>query len=175
MPGTLKDFQRIKYTDPEQWSNIIQNYKINNSNEARADKIFTNYAPEKVDVITTRNLYNELRKSEVGKETLEYLENNKLNVSLYYKDVPEDLRGLSIGKRNIEIYVPNTLTKVKTAQTIIHEATHIKYNIGHDKKSEVICFLREKMHINPELTIRDKRNTIELINKLYPEYPWKKG
>ena len=143
-------------------------------NLAKGDDIFITYPRIKGDVITHRSLINELNKSDVGKETLAYLRDKGIHVTLYYDINPlDDIRGIILGSSNIEIYVANTKTKRLTAQTIIHEVTHAKYGSGQSQKEEVFCFLRELMHMKKSITPDDIRNTITTVKRLYPNYKWR--
>ena len=105
---------------------------INDIRDRRFEGIITNNPPSKGDVIKIRNIYNELKKSEVGRETLEYLMNNDdVTVDFYYYLHPNEdgLLGRIIG-RHIEIYVPShpINTKVNVTKTLIHETTHASLN-----------------------------------------------
>lgn len=159
--------EKVNWQTYEEW------YK-KNTVEARADKYITNVTDgEKIDTIQPRNIFKELNKSSIGKETIEYIENNNLNIEFKYFDVPEGVRGIHWGKNQIEIFIPNTKTKTLTAQTLIHEVTHVKYNIRDTQWAETVCFLKEKEHLKGTLTIKDKRDTIKLVKKLYPDLPWR--
>lgn len=63
------------------------------------------------------------------------------------------------------------------AQTVIHEATHHKYGIGHSQRTEAVCMAKEKMHIvnRMKLTEEELRYIVKLARTAYPEYEWKKG
>ena len=159
--------EKVNWQTYEEW------YK-KNTVEARADKYITNVTDgEKIDTIQPRNIFKELNKSSIGKETIEYIENNNLNIEFKYFDVPEGVRGMCYGKKQIEIYIPNTKTKLLTTQTLIHEITHLKYDISHTQWAETVCFLKEKEHLKGTLTIKDKRDTIKLVKQLYLDLPWR--
>jgi len=174
-PKSFTDFREMKYNDNNKWNKLKDDYKLNISSQARADLYINNVAEDidKIDVIRPRNIYKELNKSEVGRATIKYIEDNNLNIELHYENVPEGVRGICWGQKQIEIYIPNTKTKLLTTQTLIHEVTHLKYNIRDTQKAETICFLKEKQHLKEKLTIQDKKDTIKLIKKLYPDLPWR--
>lgn len=131
--------------------------------------------PFKGDAITHRSLHNNLAKSEVGRETVEFINSGKCSVEINYtNEAPEGVRGIAIG-RSITVYAQNTRTIKATAKTLVHEVTHCKYDIGGNQWSEAVCFARELLHENGELTIADKRNIIKTVKELYPEYEWRKG
>lgn len=159
--------EKVNWQTYEEWY-------MKNTVEARADKYITNVTEgEKIDTIQPKNIFKELNKSAIGKETIEYIENNNLNIEFRYRDVPEGVRGMCYGKKQIEIYIPNTKTKLLTTQTLIHEITHLKYDISHTQWAETVCFLKEKEHLKGTLTIKDKRDTIKLVKQLYPDLPWR--
>lgn len=151
---------------------------INDIRDRRFEEIITNNPPSKGDVIKIRNIYNELKKSEVGRETLEYLMNNDdVTVDFYYYLHPNEdgLLGRIIG-RHIEIYVPShpINTKVNVTKTLIHETTHASLNsIKNTRKEEVICFIREILHDNNGITSSEIKNVIKEVNSLYGDLPWR--
>ena len=63
------------------------------------------------------------------------------------------------------------------AQTVIHEVTHQRFDIGKCQWAEAVCMAKEKMHITGRntLTVEEKRYIIKLAKEAYPEYNWKKG
>lgn len=143
-------------------------------NEARADELLYIIPPIKGDAIKPQSIYKELQKSKVGKETWEYIMEKKPNIEITYsKEVPPKRRGMQID-RNIYIYAQNTKTVKVTSQTIIHEITHMKLNIGGDQWAEAVCFAQELLHEKGVLTYADKRDIIKKVKKLYPEYLWRK-
>lgn len=120
-------------------------------------------------------MYNNLAKSAVGKETIDYISSNECSVEINYTDeAPKGVRGTTLGK-SITIYAKNTQTVKLTAKTLIHEATHCKYNIGGSQYSEAVCFAREYLHEYGQLTYKEIRNIIKEVKELYPEYQWRKG
>lgn len=146
---------------------------VRGENDARYDKMFYVVEPNAGDAVKPKNIYKELNKSEVGRETIEYIQQGNVNIEINYTDeAPENIRGYQRGN-NIVIYAQNIQTVKGISETIVHEVTHAKYDIGGDLKSEVNCFLREILHRNGILTTDDKRNTIKLVKRLYPEYKWK--
>lgn len=143
-------------------------------NESRADKLFYVVPPAKGDAIKPHSIFKALNKSPVGKAAIKYLEENQVDLEITYSDeVGEGLRGRAFGS-HIEIYARNTLTIKETAKAIVHEVTHMKYNIGEDQWAEAVCMLRESEYEKGVLTAEDKRNTIKLVKRLYPDLPWRK-
>ncbi len=181
-PQKGNDFEevvRLKERDYPNYVNRALGFKSDKINNQafplRFEEEVVIFPPIKGDAITHRSLYNELRKSSIGKETIDYILNGKCKIEISYTDeAPERVLGESYGY-NIFIFARNTKTVKTTASTIIHEVTHSKYDIGGDQWSEAVCFAREFIHRNGRLTTRDKRDIIKLVKKLYPEYKWHKG
>lgn len=143
-------------------------------NEARADKLFYIVPPPKGDAIKAHSLYKNLNKSTIGREVLKFIEQNQVDIEITYSDeVGDGLRGRTFGN-HIEIYARNTRTIKETAKALVHEATHMMYDIGEDQWSEVVCMLKELEHEKGMLTAEDKRTTIKVVKRLYPELPWRK-
>ena len=142
---------------------------------ARFRDSVTIWEPFKGDAITHRSLYNNLAKSDIGKETIEFITSGKCFVEVTYTDdAPKDELGNTIGK-HITVYAKNTKTIKRTAATLVHEVTHCKYGIGGSQYAEAVCFAREYIHEHGVLTFQDKRNIIKTVKELYPEYQWRKG
>lgn len=131
--------------------------------------------PAKGDAITHRSLYNNLSKSDIGKETIEYITSGKCLLEISYADdPPKGERGYCTG-HSITIHAKNTRTIKETAKAIIHEVTHSKYRIGGSQYAEAVCFAREHLHEYGQLTFQDMRNIIKTVKELYPEYQWRRG
>lgn len=142
---------------------------------ARFRDVVTIMPPYKGDAITHRSLYNNLAKSAIGKETIDYISSGKCMLEISYTDdAPKGVRGESFG-HSIIIYAKNTRTIKLTAKTIIHEVTHCKYKIGGSQWAEAVCFSMEHIHEHGQLTFQDKRNIIKTVKELYPKYQWRKG
>ena len=154
---------------------FVEEYEPLPEGEARFRDNVTIIPPFRGDAITHRRLHNNLKKSEVGQETIEFINSDKCFVEVDYTDeAPKGVRGETMG-RFITIYAQNTRTVKLTAKTLIHEVTHCKYGIGGDQWAEAVCFCREHIHENGSLTYRDMRNIIKTVKELYPEYKWRKG
>lgn len=128
------------------------------------------------DTISHWSLQRNLNKSDIGKETVKYIADHpELNIRMLYKmDNPRKVLGMQ-DKNEILIYASETRTIQKTAETIIHEVTHHRYNIGNSQWAECVCKAQELKHKlrRNELTGDELRGIIKLIKELYPEYPWR--
>ena len=143
--------------------------------EARASEIFNVIPPVKGDHIQPQSIFKEMRKSDVGREIFDYIVENNINVEINYTTEHDgSTRGYCYkGGKYIFVYADVTKTVKQTTKTIIHEGTHLKYNIGGDQYSEVLCFLQEKKHSKKNLTFSDIKATIKEVKKLYPELKWR--
>ena len=134
------------------------------------------------DIIKLRNIEKELNKSDIGREYLNYLLANPCKINLYYNvDVEKDLLGIYDPLTDeISIYASNTKTIKTTAEVIIHELTHRRYDIGDCFWAECVCRAHEYMHRyrRNNLTIQEKRSIIKEIkrdySKLNPDWKWRK-
>lgn len=124
------------------------------------------------DVIKPRNIMKEMKKSSIGTEMLEYLQENDIQIKVWYGvDVDEGLDGL-FEDGEINIYADNTKTVRETAITVIHEATHAKINKPNTKNQELQCYMNEYRHQNIELTEKVVQDIINHINDKYPNLKW---
>lgn len=126
--------------------------------------------------ITPQEIHDELNKTEVGKEALQYIKENEIYPELVYEPQIHTNRGQQWGN-SIEIYVSNIKSPLVAAQTVIHEITHHKYGISSCQWAEAVCMAKEKMHKENRtyLTISEKRYIIKLAKDNYPDKNWKKG
>ena len=143
--------------------------------------MFEEYNNGQKDVIKLRNIEKELEKSPIGKEIKQYLYENPCKINIMYNvHVPTNLLGEQDPFNDtISIYASNTKTIAKTAETLIHELTHRRYDIGGDFWSECVCKAQEYKHRyrRNDLTIAEKRVIIKEIkqeySKQYPNWKWR--
>lgn len=147
--------------------------------EEKAKTLFDVQPLEKGDTVKSVSLYKDLKNSDVGMHVLEYIDKNNVTVDVIYnKENIEQLGmqkdyGVSIGK-HIFINAKLCNTKKKMVETIIHEATHIEYDIGEDKHAECVCDYYALKHRKGKLTGVDIKNIIKSVNERYPDYAWRK-
>ena len=146
------------------------------SRQSKFSEHFTELNNGQKDNITVRRLMNNLNKTEVGKETVSYIsEHPELNINMCYKvDAPENVLGLQDGN-DIYIYATRTVTVQKTAETLVHEITHHKYDIGGNQWSECVCRAQETKHRKgvDKLTGEELRDIIKSVKEDYPDYKWR--
>ena len=82
--------------------------------------------------------------------------------------------GRAIGKDTL-VYVKNTQSVERTAQTVIHEVTHSGLEIAGSQRAEIIAFMRAAKHTNPNLSFGDIRSIINEVKALYPDLPYRIG
>lgn len=126
--------------------------------------------------ITPDEIIHELDNSPIGKEYLEYMKSSGTKPILVYGKKSGGIRGEQQGSI-IRIYIDNNKNSLVAAQTVIHELTHYRYDIGGCQWAEAVCMAHEKMHKERRnnLTADEKRYIVRLAKTAYPEYEWKRG
>lgn len=126
--------------------------------------------------ISPQQLIEELNKSQVGREAIEYLEKSGIKPQIIYTKQFHTNRGEQQGDV-IKIYMSNIQSPRVAAQTIAHEVCHHQYGIGNSQWAEAVCMSKEKMlkENRTWLTIAEKRAIVKLVKDNYPEHNWKKG
>lgn len=144
--------------------------------QSKFSERFTELNNGQKDIITARRLMNNLNKTEIGKETVTYIADHpELNINMCYKvDAPENVFGVQEGN-DIYIYATKTATVQKTAETLVHEITHHRYDIGGNQWAECVCRVQELKHRNnvDKLTENELRDIIKSVKRDYPEYKWR--
>lgn len=144
--------------------------------QAKFSDRFQEYNNGQKDTITTKRLLNNLNRTRIGRATAEYLmEHREIEIQMCYGiDHLPGVRGEQIGDL-IRIYASETKTVQKTAETIIHEITHHRYDISNTQWAECVCFAQEEKHRTGKMTLTgaELRNIIKTVKELYPEYPWR--
>ena len=162
--------QGDKTVDKSAESGIINYAKANDVFLFEEDDIPTNAE------ITPKDVLENLESSKIGNETIDYIQKNNIAVYLNYEKQRHDFRG---DERNgiINIFMANIKSQKSSAQTVIHEVTHVRYKIGGCQWAEAVCMAQEKKHITGRdtLTFAEKRKIIQLAHEAYPELRWKKG
>lgn len=150
--------------------------KIRQARQSKFSERFTELNNGQKDTITARRLMNNLNKTEIGKETVAYIADHpELNINMCYKvDAPENVFGVQEGN-DIYIYATKTATVQKTAETLVHEITHHRYDIGGNQWAECVCRAQELKHRNnvDKLTGNELRDIIKSVKRDYPEYKWR--
>lgn len=179
-PKSLYAFKRIKKAGGEKWEELQAKYrragKADIKNLAKVDDVFSVVNSETDAKISPQEILTELEKSEVGKKAIEQLENLGIRPILDFETKTANMRGEQWGKR-IVIYMSNVNSPRVAAQTVIHETSHLYYDIGNCQWAEAVCMAKEKMHLmnRTYLTISEKRYIINLVKENYSELNWKKG
>lgn len=144
--------------------------------QSKFSERFTEFNNGQKDTITTRRLMNNLNKTEIGKETVSYIADHpNLNIQMCYKiDHDPSVRGYQDGN-DIYIFASETKTVQNTAETLIHEITHHKYDIGDSQWAECVCFAQELKHRTGRnsLTGNELKDIIKTVKELYPKLPWR--
>lgn len=152
--------------------------RISNIKKKTAEKIFDVEITKEMDTVLAANLYKNLNKSDVGKAVLDFIKTNHISVNVYYSNNTisetglEGLYGSCIGNH---IYINGVETQSirKTAETIIHEATHIRLDTGGDQHAEAVCDYFAELHTKGKLTGQDIRNIIKSVKGRYSDREWR--
>lgn len=165
--------------ETEKANRILQGKIEEQERQARQSKFserFTEFNNGQKDTITTRRLMNNLNKTEIGKEIVSYIvEHPNLNIQLCYKvDHETGVRGYQDGDI-IYIFASETKTVQNTAETLVHEITHHRYDIGGSQWAECVCFAQEWKHKTGKsnLTGSELKDIIKTVKELYPYLSWR--
>lgn len=135
------------------------------------ESVFTTMNATKTDSVRPKSIMNEMRKSDIGTEMLDYLEKENVPVRLYYgADHPEGVSGqYDPFDDEVLVYCDETKTIKETALTVIHEATHRKLGSKATFDEEVECFKAERIHQKGVLTNSDIDDIISYVKRAYPD------
>lgn len=169
---SLDDENRRKYRNlADKWKSRTHDWNLSKFTEMLQD-----YNNGQKDIISHWSIQKNLNKSDIGKQTVEYIVGHpELDINLCYKvDAPENTLGLQEGDE-IFIYASKTSTIQKTAETLIHEITHHRYDIGGNQWAECVCRAQELKHRNrtDKLTGQELRDIIKSVKKDYPKLKWR--
>lgn len=156
----------------------VRTSRISNIKKRTAADIIDVEITKEMDTVVAANVYKNLNKSEVGKTVLNYIRQNKTSVNVYYNQNTieemgmEGLYGLCMGNH---IYINGLTTKSikKIAETIIHEATHLRLDINGDQYAEAVCDYYGALHSKGKLTDNDIRAIIKSVRERYSDRRWR--
>lgn len=144
----------------------------------KANSLFDVQPLEKGDTVKPVSIYKDLKTSEVGQHVLNYIENNSTSVEVFYDKETinaygmRDDYGMCMGN-HIYINARTCNTKKKIVETIIHEETHIEYDIGGDRHAECVCDYYALVHRKGKLTSDDIRSIIKSVDSRYSDMQWR--
>lgn len=153
--------------------------RISNIKKRTAADIIDVEITKEMDTVVAANVYKNLNKSEVGKTVLDFIRKNGTSVNVYYNKITIEDTGLegSYGQAiGNHIYINGRAAQSiqKIAETIIHEAMHIRLDIGYDQHAEAVCDYYARLHAKGSLTGDDIRDIIKSVKERYPEYRWRR-
>lgn len=167
---------KVEITKVNQIHQGIIDLQVKRARKSKFSERFTDINNGQKDIITTRKLMNNLNKTEIGQEIVSYIvEHPELHIHMCYNiDHDPEIRGYQ-DKDDIYIYASDTKTVQITAETIIHEVTHHRYDIGDSRWAECVCFAQERKHRTnkSKLTGDELRIIIKTVNELYSKLPWR--
>lgn len=171
--GYYKDItgQMTMNFDNKNAKRVRQNVQKINQKRSTAEGVFDTLNNTKVDSIRPHSVMKEMRKSEVGREALGYLESEGVPVHLCYGvDNPKNDYGVYDPFDDaILVYCDKTKTVLETTCTVIHETKHRMIGGTGTKAEEIECFKAEMLHKKGKLTHNDIDAIIKMVNKNYPD------
>lgn len=179
--GTPKTLKNATYTGKDKTLSFQDWINKKGANYAKAEELFKysgnelyrKYPRYKIDEVIAN-----LRGNEVGAEIAKYIEENDIRVKLNCEPQTHSNRGISYRHATeIEIFTTNTGNNVICEQSIVHEATHLEYDIGKCQHAEAICYARELMYEKGEatLTAEEWNRCVEWAKKQYSWLEWEEG
>lgn len=167
--------------DIKKTQSYVKQVKRNESRamEEKAKSLFDVQPLEKGDTVKEVSIYKDLKNTETGRHVLDYIDKNNISVEIFYnKDTIADYNmnnvyGTCMGK-HIYINARACNTKKKIVETIIHEETHIEYDIGGDRHAECVCDYYALKHRKGDLTGEDIKSIIISVKQRYPDLKWRK-
>lgn len=128
------------------------------------------------ETITAENIIDDLKKTDIGRETLRVLEMLPEPVKFTYGEYYTGVRGEERNGR-ITIYLNNCKNTLWASRSVIHECTHYRYGIGQSQWAECVCVAQELKHARGrnKLTYGELRMIVRAVKDVYPEYNWRKG
>ncbi|MDP4180539.1 MAG: hypothetical protein Q8942_05540 [Bacillota bacterium] len=123
--------------------------------------------------VTVEQVRAELKKSAIGRETLDYIDKHGVKILLSYEPQQQVVNGKVykiMGENNsltklIKCFVTNTITPERSSATIVHEVTHRMFRdkgIPYTKQEEFLCRLRQELHLS-----RGKPVPLSILRKHY--------
>ena len=168
-----KDFEEFKekYIGIPKEDISAANKQIAYRRKPVSEGIFETINIANMDSIRPRTIANKMKQSDIGRDILKYLQENDVKVNLFYGiDNPNNLYGFyDVIDDEITVYCDYTKTASKTAEIVIHEATHRMSGTEGTLEEEVKCFEAEQLHRKGKLTDDDKKDILKKVKELYPE------
>lgn len=133
------------YMDPEEFEEWLEGFDEEERNKAKIQELIHENGIRQNTQINPQHVVEGIRKSQVGRQSMEYIESHNIPVQFDNVSYAGGARGDS-GSSDIRIFTRNIKSSLIAEQTVIHETTHIRFHIGQCQHAEAICFAYEKMH-----------------------------
>ena len=174
------DYMESGSSDLKKTQSHIKQVKRSESRamEEKAKSLFDVEPLEKGDTVKEVSIYKDLKNTVIGKHVLDYIDKNNISVEIFYNKGTiadynmENVYGTCMGK-HIYINARTCNTKKKIVETIIHEETHIEYDIDGDRHAECVCDYYALKHRKGDLTWEDIKSIIISVEQRYPELKWR--
>lgn len=159
-PRVLKDDKLLTNSD----SGGIINKKL-------SDRAINIHNETQNGVFSFDDIEKDLQKSDIGKETTKYIEDEGLFVTMNYDiNVPANIMGQIRGK-DIEIFATNCESLEDAVDTLIHEVAHKKYDWRYTQADEIKCYIMEYKHRHGEIKQKDLKKIIDFVSNNYGHLP----
>lgn len=162
----LKDFTKKYKQASERVRSSVQ--KISHRKRT-TEGVFSTYNNTNADSVRPKSIMKDMKRSEVGKEVLEYLENEDVPVKLYYgiENSNDDYGFYDPFEDEIVVFCDKTKTVKETTKTVIHEAKHRILGSTGTLEEECECFYAEVLHEKGVLTENDKIAIMKMVKETY--------
>ena len=170
--------------EPKRMSNVRMPKTSNNSpinltnsdsggiiNKKLSDRAINIHNETQNGVFSFDDIEKDLQNSEIGKETVKYIEDEGIFVTMNYDvNVPANVMGQIRGK-DIEIFATNCESLEDAVDTLIHEVAHKKYNWLYTQADEINCYIMEYKHRHGEIKQEDLKKIIDFVSNNYGYLP----
>lgn len=174
VPIKAKNYEDFKQQYNKLWrydDSVRSNVQKISEKRSTAEGVFDTFNNTKADSIRPHSVMKDMKNTEVGTKTLEYLESENVPVHLCYGvDNPNDDFGIyDPVDDEITVFCDKTKTIKETTGTVIHEAKHRMMGNKRTKAEEIECYKAEVLHLKGELTQNDIDVIIKLVKENYPD------
>ena len=162
--------QTERIAKPKKQEHLI----LNQRRAPLSDKNFQTWNYGKGDSIRPKKIRNDLKQSDIGRETLAYIEREKVEIRLLYGvDNPDRLYGeYDPFDDTIRIFCDVTKTVKETSKTVIHEVVHRQnaFKGVTPFENEFQAYCAEAIHEFGTLTKEMEESIIKMIEEKYHYY-----
>ena len=123
------------------------------------------------DLFDPDDIDSELEKSEVGRCTMEYIEEEPLSIEMNYSLEQDKYEMEHIYGHTITVNAPAHTNKTQIAETIIHETAHRQFSWDNTQEDEINCRIYEYFHTHDSITEEKIKSIVDFVKKYYSDLP----